>query len=491
MIYKSEPYAFYGKSTEKPTPEEFPSLFDDNLVLFYELDTGNIKYYDTDRSQWGEYPTDSGGGGGTSGADWDAAEGESGYIANKPFYSEVAEISCTIDYYNPWYENGMFNSSASSSGPGASMTEEQAEYIERLVGSVPSSVVIHLPGGDVSCSYNDDTSDPSDGWLVYGGSEEEVMLGFGYMDMGGAYDAYAQIGIREDVVNNHIPGYSGTTDDPVAFGELESGYESEIVHKLDPKYVDATGASLPVVSVDLDNDIRSDYYGMFIVRNPSTADGLTDLIKDCPDMEGSPGMKMVLVTAQDFSTIGVAATTGVGSAVLMFVATDTRYARYGLPSAPVAPRQYQLSGEGSDPVVEVSKSVSSNELAFATVASYNRASSSRMYTEAKFELLPSEGVTYVNVERTPEETIRLSISNNADFNRAMGARIYMKTSSSENQSIRFTDGTIILSDGRAILPNTSFNLDSSSYYELRLTYLPEYGTSKILGVLTKFVVPSA
>lgn len=64
MIYKSEPYAFYGKSTDtnKPTPEEFPSLFDDNLVLFYELDTGDIKYYDIEDNTWAVYPTSNGGG---------------------------------------------------------------------------------------------------------------------------------------------------------------------------------------------------------------------------------------------------------------------------------------------------------------------------------------------------------------------------------------------------------------------------------------------
>ena len=63
MIYKSEPYAFYGKSTDttKPTPEEFPSLFDDNLVLFYELDTGNIKYYDIESETWATYPVSDGG----------------------------------------------------------------------------------------------------------------------------------------------------------------------------------------------------------------------------------------------------------------------------------------------------------------------------------------------------------------------------------------------------------------------------------------------
>ena len=53
---KSTPYAFYGKSTDtKPTPEEFPSLFDDNLVLFYELDTGKINYWDTDNESWQEF----------------------------------------------------------------------------------------------------------------------------------------------------------------------------------------------------------------------------------------------------------------------------------------------------------------------------------------------------------------------------------------------------------------------------------------------------
>lgn len=53
MINKTGPYCFYIKSTEdKPTPQEYPGIFNDNVVLVYELDTGNAYYYDTENETW-------------------------------------------------------------------------------------------------------------------------------------------------------------------------------------------------------------------------------------------------------------------------------------------------------------------------------------------------------------------------------------------------------------------------------------------------------
>lgn len=50
-MYFDTKYCFYGKSTDiKPTPAENPALFDNELVLYRELDTGKTFYFDVDES---------------------------------------------------------------------------------------------------------------------------------------------------------------------------------------------------------------------------------------------------------------------------------------------------------------------------------------------------------------------------------------------------------------------------------------------------------
>ena len=56
-MYFDTKYCLYGKSTEdKPTPEENSAIFDNELVLYRELDTGKTLYFDVDDSLWKDYP---------------------------------------------------------------------------------------------------------------------------------------------------------------------------------------------------------------------------------------------------------------------------------------------------------------------------------------------------------------------------------------------------------------------------------------------------
>ncbi len=134
----------------------------------FEVDTNKLKI-GNGLEEWNdlEYLT---GGSSTSGADWDAAEGQPGYIANRPFYStnqtQSAVVSFTSGSDSP---NSDHTTADTPSGDmfgedvpyymdetWPSMSTTAGQFVTDVVNSDIEEIVVVFEGGSITYHYNAD-----------------------------------------------------------------------------------------------------------------------------------------------------------------------------------------------------------------------------------------------------------------------------------------------------------------------------------------------
>lgn len=170
---------------------------------------------------------ESGGGGG---ADWDAAEGEPGYIANKPFYEYEEPEQYSFDFEDPgyWSESAEYSCFDILSLD----SEGYQKVISIFRDNSIQEITLSLAGGDFVFTRSEEYPDYRFDSIV----EDQICAYIYYDD---EYDDICELAlvINEDCVTDYIPDYPGTPENPVAFGVVPIGFVKDSVSKLDQKYV--------------------------------------------------------------------------------------------------------------------------------------------------------------------------------------------------------------------------------------------------------------
>lgn len=220
-------FRMVGLSTDTKPTDDVP-----NGAAFIEMDTDKSYLFDAEGVTYYEVVSGGGGGGGGSSApaDWNASEGQPGYIKNRPFYEETSELTVTLPFTDAYPDEAHVSVTDGCVYGGLSGSTASA-IIETMGDTPPNSIIIHFPGKDIKLIFAPSEADAAyvpEGWD--GTSIPYVNL---YI-FGGAIE----LGVIPSMLSTYLPDYDYDPNDPDPFPNIEMGLgESTEVHKIDSKFL--------------------------------------------------------------------------------------------------------------------------------------------------------------------------------------------------------------------------------------------------------------